>query len=275
MLIYHRPHTLTEAAEAARHADIAVAGGGLLFAGEDLAYTHIVDLQAVPECTRVAVFEAGAQFGSAQPLARVLEWGGLPHAMRSALTRTLTPNLLNRVSIGESIVMSAHPLMAEWRAVLMAHDIGVEVLDPETGVSEWESAITLWERGTWGKGLIIGIDIPMLERGEALETAHVARTPADVAIVNAAVFVVHTPTHGPDILLTVCGASAEPLFNLALSDLAGRPFDADAIGVAAAQAAALCAPVGDYRGSAEYRRAMVGVCVRRALEAAQRALTGR
>jgi CO/xanthine dehydrogenase FAD-binding subunit len=48
--------------------------------------------------------------------------------------------------------------------------------------------------------------------------------------------------------------------------LVGAPLDKERIRAVAAAVEAEVSPKGDYRGSAEYRRAMAGVMTRRALE---------
>jgi CO/xanthine dehydrogenase FAD-binding subunit len=50
--------------------------------------------------------------------------------------------------------------------------------------------------------------------------------------------------------------------------LTGQALDEDTISAAAARAAQLVQPIGDFRGSAEYRRAMVAVLSERALHEA-------
>jgi CO/xanthine dehydrogenase FAD-binding subunit len=50
--------------------------------------------------------------------------------------------------------------------------------------------------------------------------------------------------------------------------LSGQPIDDAAIARAAAAAQAAAQPISDMRGAAEYRRQLVGVLVKRALETA-------
>jgi CO/xanthine dehydrogenase FAD-binding subunit len=71
------------------------------------------------------------------------------------------------------------------------------------------------------------------------------------------------------VRLAVAGATARPVRLRALeATLAGQAVTAEQLAGVPAQVEALMAPRGDFRASAEYRRAMAGVLVRRALAAA-------
>jgi CO/xanthine dehydrogenase FAD-binding subunit len=88
--------------------------------------------------------------------------------------------------------------------------------------------------------------------------ARVARTPRDEAIVAAVAVITQE-----NVSVAVSGASASPLLKSApLTTYQLQPF-VDAL-------VATSNPIGDYRGSTEYRSAMAGVLARRALEQAWR-----
>jgi CO/xanthine dehydrogenase FAD-binding subunit len=99
--------------------------------------------------------------------------------------------------------------------------------------------------------------------------ARVARSPLDQAIVAAAAVV----TAMGEVRLAVAGASPKPrCFTAAELGLSGAAWSPAQIAAAARRVQDAAQPVGDYKGSVEYRRAMAGVMAGRALtDAARRA----
>jgi CO/xanthine dehydrogenase FAD-binding subunit len=118
-----------------------------------------------------------------------------------------------------------------------------------------------------GEGIITGIVIPLVESREALGAAWVARTPADRPIVNATAFVRLDEAYRVETgFAAVCGVSAYPVVNFYLEPLQDAVLDDDSLNRAVEYVKTRLHPVGDYRGSAEYRLEMACVVVRRALE---------
>ncbi len=95
------------------------------------------------------------------------------------------------------------------------------------------------------------------------------RQAMEIAVVGAAVWLVLENGHCVDARIAItavaptCVRAPE-----AEKSLKGQSVDGDRIGQAANAAAAAARPIDDVRGSAEYRRAMVPVIVRQALERA-------
>jgi CO/xanthine dehydrogenase FAD-binding subunit len=95
----------------------------------------------------------------------------------------------------------------------------------------------------------------------------IARTPLDESIVSAtAAFHLHDGLC-QKVRIAVSGVSTTPQRLPTVEQaVEGKALSAEVIqSAAAAVAAAIGDPPADYRGSAEYRRAMAGVMVRRAL----------
>ncbi len=94
--------------------------------------------------------------------------------------------------------------------------------------------------------------------------ARVARTPRDQGILAAAALI-----DGATVRLAVAPGGTAPLRLPAIeASLAGQALTDARLAAAAEAVQAAVAPVSDFRGSAEYRRAMSGVLLRRALAAA-------
>jgi CO/xanthine dehydrogenase FAD-binding subunit len=105
------------------------------------------------------------------------------------------------------------------------------------------------------------------EAGCVWALERVARTPRDEAIVAALVYLEVIEGIVRGIRLALAGAAPRPVrVEAAEQLLADQVLGAEAIEQAARVAAEHSAPVGDFRGSVEYRRAMVSVVIRRALQ---------
>ena len=100
--------------------------------------------------------------------------------------------------------------------------------------------------------------------GEAL--VRVARTPRDQAIVAVVTYLEMENNVASTVRVAVAGASPLPERVKQVEQLlSGHPQSPDLIEKAASLAQDWAHPVGDFRGSAEYRKAMAGTLVRRAL----------
>ncbi len=97
----------------------------------------------------------------------------------------------------------------------------------------------------------------------------VARTPRDEAITCAAASVQMDKGEAVQVRLAVAGVNPQPVRLIDIEkNLAGSVIDGEALQAAAKTASAQADPPSDFRGSADYRREMAGVVVRRALEQA-------
>ncbi len=105
---------------------------------------------------------------------------------------------------------------------------------------------------------------PARSGGWALE--RVARTPRDEAIVAAVAIVEIEKGKATRVSLALAGANPLPRRLLEVEKrLTGKAFDAKAFQAASEAVMEQAEPVGDFRGSADYRRAMAGLVARRAL----------
>jgi carbon-monoxide dehydrogenase medium subunit len=116
-------------------------------------------------------------------------------------------------------------------------------------------------------GLIVGVDVLIEAGGTAF--AMVARTPRDRPIVAAAVRVARRGDRCVEARIALGGVAARPLrVPKVEAFLTDAPFDQQLADTVARQAAADLQPPTDFRGTAEYRRAMAAVLTRRALQEA-------
>lgn len=262
---YFRPRTLAEALKLAEQPGaIPLAGGGLALGSLEPPYQTIIDVQDVPEMRRVEHHANGATFGAAVSLETVLEWSGLPAAFQRALTRAIPLNLRDNISIGESLRLWQTPILREWITTLLAHDAGVESASAD-GEITWNNLIELLASQQIGGTFATALNLPALRQGHTLGAAFVARTPADAPIVNAAAFIYVDGRRVESEFVFVGGASEPPIMQVSLETLVGNPLDEANIASAVKAVAPQVDPVGDYLGSAEYRREMARVVVQRAL----------
>lgn len=98
---------------------------------------------------------------------------------------------------------------------------------------------------------------------------HGRRTEMELATVGVAVTLTLDGACCRDVRIVLAAVAPTPLRAVAAeAALRDRPVDAESIAGAAEAAMAEARPIGDVRGSADYRREMVGVLTRRALQQA-------
>ncbi len=263
---YYRPKTLVDAFDLAQTpGSLPLAGGALTLGGVLLPYDVLIDVQDIPELRLNEQNDSGATFGSALPLQTLLDWPQLPEVLRRSLTRTLSLNLRNNISLGESLRAWRDPLLREWITALLACCAGIEYLD-DHGVPQWDNTINQYVDDRLDKSFITALNFPALTEGQRFGAAYVARTPADVPIINAAALIYVDPYgYTESEFVFVSGASAEVFRQVRLTNLIPNPFDEANIASAVKMVAPQVEPVDDDLGSAEYRREMARVVVQRAL----------
>jgi aerobic carbon-monoxide dehydrogenase medium subunit len=272
---YYRPKTLAEAVErAAKPGNLALAGGALILSGLDLPYETIVDLQDLIELRQIAVNDDGLHLGGTATLQSVVETPLVLDVLKRALTRSLPLNIHNGASVGESLIAMQYPPL-EWLAALVALNTQVEhagrLTVPDTNASLWEEPLEEFLRFLHlhqhsYQGIITRIRIPHISLQARFGTAFVARTPADMPIVNVfASVTLNSHNIVTNAVAAVGGASHLPVECMEINPLHGNTPDETQITEAAHWVAANVWPVGNYLGSAEYRVEMTRVLVRRAL----------
>ena len=183
--------------------------------------------------------------------------------------------MLNGATVGESLLRRDHPLLREWFAALIALGGAAETADPQRGAGPRERSLLLTASPKLEHEIITALLLPPFDKRVALGAAHVARTPADAPIVNAAACV-HFDESGrvSSAMAALGGVSASPVDGHVLGSLSGWPLNAETAQAAAEEIAAHLNPPDDTLGGSEYRQAMAAVCLARALEACIPPLAG-
>lgn len=259
---------------------VPLAGGGTLIGSGDPAVEAVVDLQALglteislnrnlgalsvqAMVTRTQLADlktptvlAGSHSAKASPLgiiaAGAQRLGGSVQRNRATLGGALAAAASN-----DPLVVA---LLASDAQVLLCTNLGyrtIPLIDfiPDRGRLLAEPA------------LITDVTVPLPPgRLTGYALADVARTPADTPIVIAGAAITLAYGDCKHARLALGGVAPCPV---RLSEvealLVGQPVSSELIAAAAARAAELVHPIGDFRGSAEYRKAMAGVLSERVL----------
>lgn len=282
---YHQPTTLSAAlALLARYGDQArvIAGGTDLVIELERGIRHqrvLVDITRIPGLDVIALDAAGGEI-------------------------TLGPLVTHNDAVASALLVErAFPLArACWevgaaqirnRGTVAGNLITASPAnDTITPLWALDAAVTLTSQARGSRRLSFdqffrGVRRTAMEPDELLTAIHLRALPAGgrgtflklglrraqaISVVNAAVvleFAVAEGAAAPVVAAAAIalGSVAPTIVRAAAAEegLVGRPLDAAAIAAAAALAQEAARPIDDVRGSASYRRAMVGVLVSRAL----------
>ena len=265
-----RPASLAEAAALLRRPGLRVLAGGSELTGGayDPEIRAVVDLSGLG-LAEIRVGADGWHLGAMVTLAaleaeeslRLLPGNILGRAAHLSAPRTLR----NAATLGGTVVgSSASP---ELTTALLALGARVELCNPSP--MQLPLAEVLARKAELFPGaLLTAITLAPPAVNARAGLARVARTPADVAIACAVALVEVKDDRIQEARIALGGLAPAPALLAAAMQLAGQSFAAPAVTRAAETAAAL-ASVSDIRGSAEYRRWIAPVLVRRALEEAR------
>lgn len=233
---YWRPASMEEARGLlARPGAVALAGGTRLNSARPVSPVELVDLQALglAEIERQAGTEL--RLGAMATLQQVVDCDAAPEVVREAARREEPSTLRAQATVGGCVATG--DAESELLAALLVHEAVVHLVDgsasEEVPLEELLAGLPLAP----GR-LVTAVTLRVGGRTAAVRTA---RTPADRPIVAAVV------------------RADEGVRRLALTGVAPTPV--------LVQPGDPVDPVGDFRASAAYRRALAEVLVARALEA--------
>jgi len=267
---YLRPQTLEEAFGALGTGVVPVAGGTDVILHAPAGTHTLLDLSALPlDYVRK---EKGFAVGAMTTLTTMLEHPGIAAHLDGVLAQTLchvgTPLLRNMATIGGHL---ARGRLSDVVPTLLALDATITVFD---GAERTMPLATFYADGVNRDRLLITeVGIPEPASDAAAGFLKLSRTHFDLALINCACSV-----KLDDGLVAACrivvgetpalGASVPAAEEL----LTGGPLDSGTIAATAAAAAESVEFGTDSRASAEYRKALAAVAVRRVLADIRRRL---
>ncbi len=248
---YHRPQDLSEALRLLQAPDAAPLGGGTCLLANDIEPDVIVDLQDLP--LRTLEDHAGWLHIGAGHTLRALDdaLDGPPAEFLREAIHYAGPNTIrNAATLGGTV--GARAPESELLAGLLALDAEVMLVGQGGEASIPLADYLLAEDRP--VGLVTALRVRWAAGAGRL--ARVARTPQDAPIVSVVAW-----SSGEGATAAAVGIAPVPV---RLADVPA--LDEAHIGGAVESASAAVTHPGDFRGSADYRRAMVGVLLRRVLE---------
>jgi carbon-monoxide dehydrogenase medium subunit len=275
---YEAPSSLSRAVEL-----LAETGARVLAGGTDLlvqmrtgraAPRLFVDVKRIPETTRIELGPSELWLGAAVPAAAIVEhaelsrlWPGLVEAV-DLIGST---QIQGRASVGGNLC-NASPA-ADTTPALCAVSARCVIAGPggqrEVPAEKFTTApgATVLGRGE----LLVGFKIARpAARSSDSYLRFIPRTEMDIAVVGAGVSVTLDSAGRCTAARVALGAVAPTVILVpeAAEALVGSRGDDESLTRAGAAASAAARPISDKRGTADYRRRVAGVLVRRAAAAA-------
>lgn len=269
---YYKPKTIEDAVALVQSNPNAayVGGGAWLVAQHDPELAVLVDLSQVGlgminsdlEMVRIGTM-ATLQAIMDEPATAELAHGILATAASYTQSRTLR----EQGTLGGTLIVAgpADPLTT----ALLVLDAEILYADPTLHVAPFASFVAYRERLIKTRVLLTQVRIKRPPVRSAAAFEEVGRSPKDKPIVCAAAYVESSEGLPTVVRLAVGGTDAQPVrLHKTEHLLKGQLLTAEKVETALAPALAELHPVGDYRGSVEYRLEMAKVLTRRALLAA-------
>ncbi len=234
---YHRPHSLDDALALLTRADtrsVVIGGGTTVNARTWAEPFEVVDLQALA-LNGITSENGAVHIGATAVLQDLVDSHAVPPLVGEAAKREAPNTIRNVATIGGNV--AAGDPDSGLLASLLVHNATVEIAGP-SGAAAHPLADLLAGQPSLDQRIITAVVID--SRGDSA-WAGTARTPADTPIVAA-----YARSVGAEVRLALTGVAATPV----LLD----PAAVDSL-----------QPLGDFRGSLEYRRALAAILTRRVL----------
>jgi carbon-monoxide dehydrogenase medium subunit len=272
---YARAQSVEEAvALLARHGDDAkvIAGGQSLMpllAFRMAAPKLLVDIGPIASLRGISIDERGVTLGALVRWRDIERHAGLAAAqplLAEAVTHIAHYQIRNRGTVGGSLA-HADPA-AELPGVAVACEAQIEVAGPKgrRTVAAREFFVDSLTTALGADELVVSVRFPAWKPGRPWAFEEFARRRGDFALAGVALFYDVAQGKAADPHIAAIGVAATPVrLSAAERALAGRAVDVGTIADVAAAAAVSIDPPGDIHAPGDYRRALLGVLLERAL----------
>lgn len=261
----------------------ALAGGQSLIPALNFRLSQpslLVDLAGLDTLRGIRSDDDGGLTIGAMTRQRTIERSGVVRELAPLVSETMAlvahPQIRNRGTFGGSLA-HADPA-AELPAVMLALDATFCLHGPAGSrrIPARDFYVGLFETALAPDELLVEIEIPGRHPDSRFAVEEVSRRHGDFALAGVAIAL--TPARDgstADAAIALFSVGDRPTLSKAGSDaLRDRPLDAAAIAEAAEATAETLDPPGDIHASSAYRRHLVRVLTRRALERVHRAAAG-
>jgi carbon-monoxide dehydrogenase medium subunit len=272
---YEAPTSLTQAAQSLQGTSDAkiLAGGTDLLVQLKLGIRQpslIVDIKHIPELMMLTLDAQGLHLGAAVPSALVsdnAQVAQLYPGFVEALGLIGSSQIQGRCTAGGNLC-NASPAADSVPALIVNRAVCNIVGPGGLRAVPAEEFNTGPGKNCLGAGdILVSIEFPLpAPRSSDAYLRFIPRTEMDIAVAGAAVALTLDRSGVCTAARVAIGAVAPTalLVPAAAEALLGSKLDDDSLKRAAEAASAACSPITDKRGTAEYRRKVVGVLVRRA-----------
>ena len=283
---YHAPRSVEEALDLlAQYGD----DGKVLAGGQSLVPlmnfrlarpAHLIDINRVADLAYVRPSDGGLAFGALtrqhvlEEDAQVGEHNPMLPAIASYIGHT---QIRHRGTIGGSIAHADPVAELPLAATVLGAELVIRSKDGERTAKPEEFFLHYLMTSLEASELLCEVRFPALPKNAGWSVMEFARRHGDFAIVAIAAILEAEPDGTcKSARVAVAGGAPTPVLSSgAEAALVGQKLGAEAFDEAAAAAAAESDPEGDIHASADYRRKMVRVFVRRALDEAASRLPAR
>ncbi len=250
---YHQPETLEDAMKLLRRTrvkTVPLAGGTRLVPAAAPGVQAVVDLSALG-----LSYVKGLSIGATTTLQTIVDHADLRTYADGVLTAALLDSASRQTREGASLAGSI--VAASGNSPLFTALLALDArLTVRTGRGTREEEVKLAYWTPQPRALILQVTLPALAKATHAAYEKVARTPADLPIVCVAARATIDQGALRDIRLALGGVGEKPIV---ITQSAGS------IEELAQLAVATVTPADDYFASADYRREMIAVLVKRAL----------